>query len=219
MPTTDDFETLEANVTSLEKALGDTSEIAAAFDGQLRGVQATLGETARDLGKLETGFSSGLRRAFDGLVFDGLKLSDALGIVAKAMADTAYSAAIKPVMSHFGGLLAHGVNAAVEGLMPYADGAAFSSGRMTPFAKGGVLSGPTTFPIRGGVGLMGEAGPEAIMPLTRGPDGALGVRAQGSGPVTVTMNITTPDVQGFQRSRSQIATQMARAIGQSNRNR
>lgn len=219
MPSEQDFETLEANVTSLEKALGDTTAIAAAFDGQLRSVQNTLGETTRDLGKLESGFSSGLRKAFDGLVFDGLKLSDALSIVAKSMADTAYNAAIKPVMNHFGGLLAAGVNSAVEGMMPYADGAAFSSGRVTPFAKGGVLTGPTTFPMRGGMGLMGEAGPEAIMPLSRGPDGALGVRAQASAPVTVTMNISTPDVQGFQRSKSQIAAQMVRAIGHSNRNR
>ncbi len=219
MPSSEEFDALEANVTSLEKALGDTTTIASAFEGQLRDVQTTLGETTRDLGKLESGFSSGLRKAFDGLVFDGLKLSDALGIVAKAMADTAYNAAIKPVMSHFGGLLADGVNSAVEGMMPFADGAAFHSGRVTPFAKGGVLTGPTSFPMRGGVGLMGEAGPEAIMPLSRGPDGALGVRSQGSGGVNVTMNITTPDVQGFQRSRSQIATQLARAIGQSNRNR
>ena len=219
MPSSDEFEGLEANVTALEKALGDTAAVAAAFDGQLRGVQASLGETTRDLGKLESGFSNGLRRAFDGLVFDGLKLSDALGIVAKAMADTAYNAAIKPVISHFGGLLASGVNAAVEGLMPYENGGTFSSGRVTPFAKGGVVAGPTTFPMRGGIGLMGEAGPEAIMPLTRGADGSLGVRAQASSSVNVTMNITTPDTQGFQRSRGQIATQMARAISHAQRNR
>ena len=72
----------------------------------------------------------------------------------------------------------------------------------------------------GGMGLMGEAGPEAIMPLSRGPDGSLGVRAQGGGrPVTVVMNIQTPDVQGFQRSQSQIAAQMGRALSRGARNR
>jgi len=66
---------------------------------------------------------------------------------------------------------------------------------------------------------MGEAGPEAIMPLSRGADGKLGVRAQSGGSVNVTMNISTPDVQGFQRSQGQIATQMARALGRGQRNR
>lgn len=89
-----------------------------------------------------------------------------------------------------------------------------------PFATGGIVTGPTTFPMRGGTGLMGEAGPEAIMPLARGPDGKLGVRAGGGGQaVNITMNITTPDVQGFERSQSQIAARMARMIGQGGRNR
>jgi phage-related minor tail protein len=66
---------------------------------------------------------------------------------------------------------------------------------------------------------MGEAGPEAIMPLTRGADGRLGVSAQGGQRVTVNMNISTPDAQGFQRSQAQIAAQVNRAIARGNRNR
>ncbi|HHL22093.1 MAG TPA: phage tail tape measure protein, partial [Aliiroseovarius sp.] len=73
-------------------------------------------------------------------------------------------------------------------------------------------------PMRGGLGLMGEAGPEAIMPLARGPDGRLGVRGGGGRPVNITMNISTPDVEGFRRSQGQIATQMARAIARGQRN-
>ena len=66
---------------------------------------------------------------------------------------------------------------------------------------------------------MGEAGPEAIMPLSRGPDGKLGVRSEGGGrPVQVVMNISTPDVTGFQRSQNQIAAQMSRAIARGQRN-
>ena len=67
---------------------------------------------------------------------------------------------------------------------------------------------------------MGEAGPEAIMPLTRGADGKLGVRAGGGGggTVQVTMNISTPDAAGFQRSQSQIAAEMNRAIARGRRN-
>ena len=136
------------------------------------------------------------------------------------MIDAAYSAAVRPVTNHLGGLLANGMESIIGGLMPFANGASFSQGRVTPFAHGGIVNSPTTFPMRGGTGLMGEAGPEAIMPLTRGADGRLGVRTQGGGsPVNVVMNISTNDVAGFQRSQSQIAAQIQKVISRGQRNR
>lgn len=63
----------------------------------------------------------------------------------------------------------------------FAKGAAFEGGNVVPFAKGGVVSSPTVFPMANGMGLMGEAGPEAVMPLKRLPSGDLGVQAQGGG--------------------------------------
>ena len=215
----DKIDQLESDVSALEQTIGDASQVTAAFDSQLRGVQGALADTTRDLGNLERGFSGGLRRAFDGLVLDGMKLSDALSGLAQSMINTAYSAAVNPVMNHMGGVLADGLNSAVSSMMPFADGGAFTQGRVMPFAKGGVVSSPVTFPMRGGTGLMGEAGPEAIMPLSRGADGRLGVRTQGGGSVTVNMNITTPNAQSFQRSQGQVASQMARALGRGQRNR
>ncbi|MEH6776222.1 MAG: phage tail tape measure protein, partial [Cereibacter changlensis] len=118
------------------------------------------------------------------------------------------------------GVLAQGMNALLSGALPFAEGGAFSAGRVMPFARGGVVSGATEFPMRGGRGLMGEAGPEAILPLARGADGRLGVQMAGGGQaVTVVMNVTTPDVQGFQRSQGQIAAQMGRALARGQRNR
>jgi phage-related minor tail protein len=66
-----------------------------------------------------------------------------------------------------------------------ANGAAYSSG-VEMFAKGGsftnsIVDSPTLFKFAKGTGMMGEAGPEAIMPLRRGADGSLGVQAQGGG--------------------------------------
>lgn len=62
----------------------------------------------------------------------------------------------------------------------FAKGGAFSGGNeITAFAKGGVVNKPTLFPMAKGAGLMGEAGPEAVMPLARGPNGVLGVRSHG----------------------------------------
>jgi lambda family phage tail tape measure protein len=72
-----------------------------------------------------------------------------------------------------------------------ANGNAFDSAGVVPFARGGVVSRPTLFPFAKGTGLMGEAGPEAIMPLRRGRDGRLGVELAGatsSGEVNVTVN-------------------------------
>lgn len=63
----------------------------------------------------------------------------------------------------------------------FANGAAFHAGNVIPFARGGVVSRPTLFPMANGMGLMGEAGPEAVMPLRRGSNGKLGVQASGTG--------------------------------------
>lgn len=217
----DELGELGADARSLVGELEGATEMTRAFEGQLRTMQGTMAETARDLGRLERGFSGGLRRAFDGIVFDGLKLGQALNVLGQAMSRTVYNAALRPVTDHFGGILANGVNSIVSGLMPFQKGGIFSAGRVTPFAKGGVVSGATAFPMRGGTGLMGEAGPEAIMPLTRGADGRLGVAVAGSSgrPVNITMNITTPDVSGFRRSQSQIAASLGRAMAHGQRNR
>lgn len=213
-------ETLAEQLMQLEDRLTASAAMVAAFDGELARMQETAAFTAREVGALSSGISGGLRRAFDGLVFDGMKLSDALKAVAKTIVDTIYSVSMKPLTGAGGGLIAQGIAGVMGGLMPFAKGGAFTHGRVMPFAQGGIVSGPVSFPMRGGRGLMGEAGPEAIMPLTRGADGRLGVQAAGGGrPVSVVMNVTTPDVQGFQRSQSQIAAQVSRALGRGQRNR
>ncbi|MBM2292865.1 phage tail tape measure protein [Sulfitobacter pseudonitzschiae] len=215
----DKIEDLDASADAMADSLGQASVMVSAFDGELRRMRTSLAATGQDVQTLERGLSRGLRRAFDGVVFDGMKLSDALQSVAQSMISATYNAALRPVTNHFGGLLAQGVNGLVQGILPFADGASFSQGRVMPFASGGIVSSATPFGMRGGMGLMGEAGPEAIMPLARGADGKLGVRGGGVSAPTIVMNITTPDVQGFQRSQNQIAAKMGRALGRGNRNR
>ena len=89
-------------------------------------------------------------------------------------------------------------------------------------ARGGVVNSPAVFSAgNGNTGLMGEAGPEAIMPLARGPDGRLGVRAGGGEPgraVTINFNVTSPDADGFRRSEAQIAAMLHRVAGRGARN-
>lgn len=219
----DDFDRMDDfddQVAQLGDNLFGAQTYAAVFSQELQKVKASLADASNDVGKLSSGIGRGLRGAFDGLLFDGMKLSDALTQVGRSMANAAYSSAITPISKQLGGALGGGLESLISQALPFANGGAFSQGRVTPFAKGGVVSSPTTFPMRGGTGLMGEAGPEAIMPLARGPDGKLGVRSEsGQKSINIVMNISTPDAASFQRSQSQIASQVTRALGRSNRNR
>jgi hypothetical protein len=216
----DGLDTLEARVEGLESSLGSAESMVTTFEAELASMRTTMLYTSKDVQSLSLSIGGGLRKAFDGLAFDGMKLSDALKTVAQSMINAAYNAAIKPVTNGLGSVLANGVNSIFGGAMPFEKGGSFSQGRVMPFAKGGIVSSPTNFPMRGGVGLMGEAGPEAIMPLSRSADGRLGVSMGGGGrPVQVVMNVSTPDVASFQKSQSQIAAQMNRAMARGQRNR
>lgn len=220
MAMTDGLDSLAQQTAALEQSLGGAQLMAAAFDAELGRMRESMVFTGREVSSLSLSIGGGLRRAFDGLVFDGMKLSDALKTVAQTMVDSVYNIAMRPVQQAFGGAVANGMNGLLSGLFPFEKGGTFAQGRVMPFAKGGVVSSPTHFPMRNGRGLMGEAGPEAIMPLARGADGRLGVQAGGGGrSVSIVMNVTTPDVQGFARSQSQIAAQMARALARGDRNR
>lgn len=212
----DEFDIL----ADLDGELADTSAVVQAFSHELGRLKKTVADTGKDMAVLERGIGRGLRKALDGVVLDGMKASDALKTVAKSLINTTYAAAVKPVTDRAASFLADGLGAMTSNLLAFENGGSFSQGRVMPFAKGGVISSPTTFPMRSGTGLMGEAGPEAIMPLSRGADGSLGVRMQGGGrPISIVMNVQTPDVQGFQRSQSQIAAQLSRALSRGGRNR
>ena len=222
MASKDGFSTLgdeSGEGAALGDSLGQSGRMTAAFEAELARLRQSMIYTGREVGTLSTGIGSGLRRAFEGLAFDGLKLSDALRNVAQSIASMAFSVAFRPVEQALGGAISEGMNGLLSGAMPFARGGAFLQGRVTPFAQGGIVSSPVTFPMRGGTGLMGEAGPEAIMPLRRGADGRLGVASSGGGrAMNVTINVSTPDVAGFQRSQSQIAAQVGRMLARGERN-
>lgn len=197
-------------------ALSEMRDLTAGFTGELTEAGEAMKTLDGQAGRLSRSLSSSLRNAFDRAVFGGEKLSDVFRNLASSVAGKALDAALKPVTSGLAGAftgILGGLGSSLSSGFAFADGAAFSSGRVRAFANGGVVTGPTHFPMRGGTGLMGEAGPEAIMPLTRGADGKLGVAARGgqSG-AQITVNISTQDIGGFQRSRGQIAAQLARAV-------
>ena len=96
-------------------------------------------------------------------------------------------------------------------VFPSANGNAFNNGKIIPYANGGVVNSPTMFPMSGGnTGLMGEAGPEAILPLKRGPDGKLGVESSGgSVVVNQTINVSTGVAQTVRNEIKTLMPQIA----------
>ncbi len=220
MDESDDLEAFDAQVAALESSLQGTRETAAVFDAELSALQSSFTSASADAQGLSRSISRGLRKSFEDLIFDGAALSDVMNSLAESITRSIYAAAVQPVYDQVGSLVTSGLEGLLSSFSLFEKGAPFSQGRVVPFATGGIVSGPVQFPMRGGTGLMGEAGPEAIMPLTRGADGRLGVQAQGGGrSVAMTFNISTPDVAGFERSQSQIAAQMSRALGRADRNR
>jgi hypothetical protein len=98
---------------------------------------------------------------------------------------------------------------------------AYEPGRqIVAFARGGVFDNPTTFPMAGGrTGLLGEAGPEAIMPLRRTADGALGVRAMAAGnsDLVVELRALRREVAELRQERAAASERQARvtaAVGE-----
>ena len=95
-----------------------------------------------------------------------------------------------------------------------ANGNVFSSSAVVPFASGGVVTGPFLFGLSGRrLGLMGEKGTEAVMPLSRNDKGELGVKMAGGNRTSVVMNITTPNPDSFRRSASQIMRRVRSELG------
>ena len=103
---------------------------------------------------------------------------------------------------------------------PFADGGAFSGGsQIQAYANGGVVGSPTLFPMAGGkTGLMGEAGPEAIMPLKRGANGKLGVQMEGGGGDNVVINQSFNFQANGDDSVKKIIAQAAPQIAQMTKN-
>lgn len=141
-------------------------------------------EDAQNAGTMaQQSISNGMRGAEDALVSlcttgkaDFTKFANS--IISDMMRMYIRAALLAPLMKSMG---FGGATGAAAAPMPNANGNVFSGGRVQAFANGGVVGQPTTFGMAGGgTGLMGEAGPEAIMPLARDGSGKLGVRGAAS---------------------------------------
>ncbi|MEM7567539.1 MAG: phage tail tape measure protein [Pseudomonadota bacterium] len=162
--------------------------------------------------RLASGFGSALSNAFQGAVVKGNKLDGVFKTLITRLSKLALDAAFKPLekglADGFAGLLG-GFGKGLGGALP----------KVTPFAKGGVFNTPQMFGSAGSLGVLGEAGPEAILPLSRDGSGRLGVRMQGERRApSVTVNITARDADSFRRAESDVAAAVSRAVARGQRN-
>ena len=186
----------------------DAAQLGVAVDGLTTRTEALIAST--------NGFAAAMTRAFTSATAGGRAFEDVLKSLALRISSLAVADAFKPLTLGIGG----GLNSLFSGLFGGSGpvGLAAAMGAIKPFAAGGVIGTPSYFPLRGGgLGLAGEAGPEAILPLMRGADGRLGVATQGGAATHITINISTPDAASFRRSEAYLSGQIARAVARGQR--
>ena len=188
--TYDEVEAKTLKVEAARKTLTEAERLGVITSQQsdeaLKEYIKSLGDAKNPMLDLANTASQALSQAFMSIVDGSKSASDAFGDMARTIIKQAFEmAVINPIInSLFGGVSGFS-------MLPsfFADGGVFSGGgQVKAYASGGVVGGPTYFPMSGNkTGLMGEAGPEAIMPLKRGKDGKLGVATDGGGSQTVTV--------------------------------
>lgn len=190
------------------------------LNGIARGAEDGLDKVARKAGDVASQISSAVQGAFKGLedtIVEFTKTGElSFQKMTEAILEDLTRIAIRasitgPLAGALGGLFAGPqglpvgsttLPASTAGFgTTAANGQVLSSGNVIPFATGGIVSRPTTFGMSGGrTGLMGEAGPEAILPLRRGPNGRLGVEAGGNSVTVNVINQTGSEVEQQERT-------------------
>lgn len=183
---------------------------------EARAEAEALGSVLTDLETRSDLLASALTRAFAQGATGARSFETILSGLAQKLSALALDAALKPAENALSSALGN----LFSGLSGSGTGGASGPPGTARFADGGVVSAPTFFRDAGGSpGLMGEAGAEAILPLKRGADGALGVALQGgaAGGPSIVFHVQTPDVEGFRRSEAQLSAMLARAARRGNR--
>lgn len=207
-----DIDQYNKSVLALSQNLQGLNPILLGAESGLRSVANTAGNIAQ---QISSGFINAFKSLEDALFeftksgelnfskFAQAVINDLTRIVIRAQI-------IAPIARGIGSLLTGGAGFAGGsgggggvGQLPsaggFANGGVFNRGGLTAFANGGVVSSPTIFPFANGTGLMGEAGPEAIMPLVR-RNGKLGVEGGGNSVQVNVINQVGGEVEQRERS-------------------
>jgi tape measure domain-containing protein len=173
----------------------------------LKQIYTDLGMTIKD------GVIGAIQGAIDGTKSLGEAAVGVLKNIANRMLDIAVNMALFGSISGMGSK-GGGLLGLIPGLDKRAKGGVYAQNGIQPFARGGIVNGPTLFPFAKGIGLMGEAGPEAIMPLRRGRDGNLGVMSSGGGTTNVVVNVDASgsSVEGDQQQAKALGNAISAAV-------
>ena len=194
---------------NIKGSAGDAGEtIEKTFGQTMRDKLKTFGDSIKSLGESMADVVvkgiKGMEDALVNFVMTGkLNFKDLTRSIIADMARIAIQQTItKPLTGFIGGLFGN------------ADGNAFINGKVQKYAYGGVVNKPTIFPMANGMGLMGEAGAEAILPLSRGANGKLGVQAQGGGIGNIVVNVDASgsSVEGDQNAGQQLGRLIGAAV-------
>jgi phage-related minor tail protein len=186
------------------------------IDGISVSIGADMTEFRRELAdadRLSRGFGAAFARALDQAIVRGKSFSEVIRTLGLRLSSLALNAAFKPIEQ--------GLSGAFQGLFSGLMGGGSGGGSLlnvTPFAKGGVVATPSYFPLGNALGVAGERGAEAILPLARGSDGRLGVRAETTQrPLSVNVSIAAQDAASFRRSEAYVSGMIARAVARGER--
>ena len=157
------------------------------IQGMIAGIEAYKEKVEDVAGSIKTAMGNALQGMEDALVnfvmTGKLAFNDlARSIIADITRIIIQQAIMKPLL----------------GFLGFEDGGVISGGeQVKKYAYGGIINRPTMFPMKNGMGLAGEAGAEAIMPLQRGRNGKLGVQASGGvGNIVVNVDASGSNVEG-----------------------
>ena len=200
--------------------MSSRSSIGAGMQQGLQGYVDSVGNMRDAVGKLTTDSIGGLENSLTELATTGT--TNFKAFAASVLADTSRmiirQMVLKTIMSLIGGI---GGGAGKSFEMP---SQAFIPSGGYAFARGGIFGGdmvtsPTLFKFANGgamrTGVMGEAGPEAIMPLRRGRDGRLGVAAAGAAggnAITINVDASGTKAEGNAGTGAALARDLARVV-------
>ena len=182
---------------------------------------------AQIAGDTVTSTVNGMASAFSNWTTTGI--FDFKNFANSIISDLTRIAAKWAIMQVINGVIGSGISATGGGTLgtissgtgtftPSAKGNAFDNGKIIPFANGTIIGSPTYFGLNNRIGVAGEAGPEAILPLARGTDGKLGIKGNRGGNININMTINTNDAKSFEKSKDQIFSQLRYQMARVGRN-
>jgi lambda family phage tail tape measure protein len=206
---------------ALEQAAIDAKDFGKQFGKSFQDGIKSMGDLAGNLGSSFASAFEGMADQLTEFVTTGKAnfrdfAASVLKDISRMIIRYAIFNAVKGIMNIFNPAAALGSSAAnVAQYAPLnAKGNVYAQNGIQAFARGGIVNKPTVFPFAKGIGLMGEAGPEAIMPLRRGRDGNLGVMSSGGGTTNVVVNVDASgsSVEGDQQQAKALGNAISAAV-------